>query len=413
MTFAGHIALRFLRSRRSRFVNLITVIAVLGIGLGVMVLGVTLAVMNGFRDQIQLSFVENMPMVTVLTHDPRGFEDIPALLERLEGIDGVEAAAPFLRNEGVLTQHRGRTRNKAVVVWGIDPARQDRVTPISSNIQPEFQGFDTSHLLDGGQRPGVVLGVELAATLYAGLGDVITLTVPTNTSGSLEEIEGRSVELRVVGVLTSGMFEFDQTFAYVGLDALRDLLGREGADGIGIRVTEMMRASQVARELEDRLGPPFWANDWISLNSQLFEWIQMEKVMMFLLLLLISLVASFGVVAILTMTVRDRQHDIGVFLSLGVPRRTVTGIFVALGMMLGCLGTLAGTVAGLLLCWALDAYGFALPGDVYFVDTLPVHVKALDVSLVALVSLAMSFLATLLPSWLASRFPPAEVLRHE
>jgi lipoprotein-releasing system permease protein len=414
MGFIGYIASRFLRSRRSRFLSLITVYAGLGITISVMVLNVTLAVMNGFRDQIQLKFVENMPMVTVM--NSRGLEDLDDLVRRIEDFPGVSAASPFIRSETVLTLERipGKAVHRGAVMWGVVPERQERVTPFGVNISPPFEGFATDHLPGGGTEiPGVVLGVELAAGLRALVGDVVALHAPRRIGPGEYGTETR--EFLVVGVLESGMYEFDVSFAYVDLHVAQELFDLPGsATGIGVRVRDMMRAPQIAEGLEQDLGyPPYYANDWISLNQQLFEWIQMEKALMFLLLCFLSLVASFTIVAILTVMVRDRQRDIGIFMSLGVSRQTLVGIFVQLGMVIGSVGTALGSGLGLILILVVDRVGIPLPGDVLFVNTLPVHAKLTDFLLVGGVSLLLTFLATLLPSRLAARLTPVEVLRYE
>jgi lipoprotein-releasing system permease protein len=416
MGFTSTVALRFLRSRRSRFVSLITIIAVLSITIGVMVLNVTLAVMNGFRDQIQLKFVENMPMVTVIA-PYSGFKDLDQVVARTLRVPGVLAASPFLRKEGVVTLERlpGQPRHRGIILWGIDPQRQEQVTPLSKSIDPPFHGFSTEGLVGApAGTPGIVLGQALAEGLRGGLGDVVTVTVARG-SGGLGQFKSESREFQVVGLLSSGMYDFDSAFGYIDLAAAQNLFQMPGgADGIGARVREMMRAAEVGTAIEDSLGaPPYFTNNWISMNSQLFDWIRMEKTMMFLLLSLITLVASFSVVAILTMMVRDRQRDIGILMSIGVSKARLVGIFVQLGMLLGLGGVVTGTAFGYCICRILDAVGLPLPGDVYFVNTLPVHMKLGDFSLVASVTLGMSFLATLLPSWLASRFTPVEVLRYE
>jgi lipoprotein-releasing system permease protein len=418
MRFGTYVALRFLRSRRSRFVSLITIIAVLGITIGVVVLNVTLAVMNGFRDQIQLTFVENMPMVTVLDRSPEGLRNLDEVTDEVEAVDGVVAASPFIRSPIIVTLERvaGRPRHKAGIAWGIRAEQQDRVTPISKSITPPFAGFSTEKLLGGADDlPGIVLGSELGAGLYAAVGDIVMVTAPRNISGQLDKVSGASMEFMVVGLLATGMYEFDNTFVYMDLGVAQQLFERgDSADGIGVRVQNMMRAPEVGRRIEAALGsPPYFTNDWIALNQQLFDWIRMEKTLMFLLLLIITLVAVFCMVAILMMMVRDRQRDIGIFLSLGASRVGLLTVFVQLGMVIGATGVVAGTALGLLICFLLNTVGLPLPADIYFVDQLPVHVKTVDVGLIAVVALGMTFLATLVPSWMASRLPPVEVLRYE
>jgi lipoprotein-releasing system permease protein len=414
MSFTHYVSGRFLRSRGSRFLSLISIFAGLGIVLGVMVLDVTLAVMNGFRDQIQMKFVENMPMVSVM--DRRGFDDLETTIQELRDDPEVMGAAPFIRSEAAITHERvpGNEITRGGVVWGIDPQNQGDVTSFEENVRPGFSSFRTVGQIGGGEDvPGVVLGAELAGGMRALVGDIIAIHAPRKTA--MGNYESTTQEFLVIGIFESGMYEFDLSFAYIDIEVARELFERPGgADGIGVRLTDMMRAPQFAERIEQELGyPRFYANDWISLNSQLFEWIQMEKALMFLLLLFLVLIASFNVVAILTMMVRDRARDIGILMSLGASNRKLTRIFVRLGMVIGVVGTVVGSGAGLMVVILLDQLGFPLPGDVLFVDTLPVHAKVGDFALVASATLFLTFLATLLPAWLATRYTPVEVLRHE
>ncbi len=425
MQFSTFIALRYLRTQRSRFISVITVIAVLGITLGVMVLDTTLAVMNGFQDQVQFTFVENMPMVTVMTQAPSGMTDPEGIIRRVKELSFVEGAAPYIRKEALLTYERfgGRTKDRPCVIWGVDPKRQGEVTKALDSVRPAFSGFGTEGFVgvEPG-TPGIVLGDMLARSLRAGVGDRLTLTTVRKRGGS-REYEGHSVDVAVVGIFKSGMYQFDDVFAYMDIQDVRRIFVMVGAaDGIGIKVDRMMSAPAYADSIAHLLGLPYFTNDWISLNSTLFRWIRIEKVLMFVLLSMITMVATFMVVAILLMMVRDRQRDIGVFLSLGVRKTQLVGIFMQLGMIIGASGVILGTGLGYLLCRFLDSQGLWVlvrklglpsPGDVYFVDTLPVHMMAGDFVLVGGVTLLMCLAATILPSWFAARYTPVEVLRYE
>lgn len=423
MGLVAHVSDRFLRSRGSRLLSLISLFAGLGIMLGVAILCVTLAVMNGFRDQIQLKFVENMPMVTVL--NSRGFgtfegqASVEETVAQLEAMDVVLGAAPYTRNELVVTHDRplGGPVNRGAVLWGIDPDRQGGVTRFESVVEPDFIGFDTAHLIGGGEDvPGIVLGVELAYGLGARTGSRVAVHAPRKVGTGVADYETASFECIVVGILDSGMYEFDVAFAYVDIEAARAMFARPGgADGIGVRIADMMRAPEIADGIAGRLrGNDFFhVNDWINLNGQLFEWIRFEKALMFLLLTFLILIASFNVVAILITLVRDRARDIAILSALGATRKQVVGVFLRLGLVIGAVGTSAGIVLGLVAIFALDRYGFPLPGDVLFVDTLPVHPSFADFVLVGGISMLLTFLATLLPSWLATRVLPVEVLRND
>jgi lipoprotein-releasing system permease protein len=425
MAFASFIARRYLRSQRSSFLSAITVIAILGIGLGVMVLDTTLAVMNGFQYQVQHTFVENMPMVTVMSQAPAGFPDVESMVERLAARPEVLGASPYIRKEALLTYERfgGRTKEKPCVIWGVDPVRQRMVTTALDSVVPPLQDFSTEGFtgIEPG-TPGIVLGRMLARSLRAGVGDRLTLTTVRKVGGP-REYEGHSFDIAVVGIFESGMYQFDEVFAYMDIEDVRELfVVVGGADGIGLKVDDMMQAPKYAEAIGEELGVPYFTNDWISLNSALFNWIRVEKVLMFVLLSLITLVASFMVVAILLMMVRDRQRDIGVFLSLGVRKDQLVGIFMQLGIMIGGAGVLLGTLGGYLLSLFLDSEGLWVlaeklglpsPSEVYFVDKLPVHMQLGDFVLVGAVTLGVCLLMTLVPSWFATRFTPVEVLRYE
>lgn len=425
MAFSSYIARRYLRTNRSRFVSVITIIAILGIGLGVMVLDTTLAVMNGFEAQVQHTFVENMPMVTVMSQAPSGFPDVEAMVSRLAARPEVLGASPYIRKEALLTYERfgGRTQDRPCVIWGVDPERQRTVTTALDSVLPPFIDFSTDGFagVEPG-TPGIILGRMLARSLRAGVGDRLTLTT-VRKAGGPREYEGHSFDIAVVGISESGMYQFDEVFAYMDIEDVRALfvvIG--GADGIGLKVDQMMKAPQYAAAIEEELGRPYFTNDWISLNSALFSWIRVEKVLMFVLLSLITIVASFMVVAILLMMVRDRQRDIGVFLSLGVRKGQLVGIFMQLGLMIGGAGVLLGTLGGYLLSVFLDSEGLWVlaeklglpsPGEIYFVDKLPVDMQLGDFALVAAVTLGVCLVMTLIPSWFATRFTPVEVLRYE
>lgn len=415
MRFAAYIAGRYLRNRgRSRLVNRVTVTAVAGITLGVMVLDLTLAIMNGLHEELRRTFIENMPMVTVVTSKPSGFSDLGATVDRIGEVPGVIGVAPFVRQEVVVTS-RGRavpTQHRAGVVWGVDPDLQESVTPLSHLVHPRERALQG--LRGGRDFPGVVLGAELAASLYAGLGDTVTLTAPSGEL-DLQDMEAESRRFVVDGFLDTGLYDFDARFVYMPLAEARDFFGYppQGATGIGVAVADMMRAPEVADAIETALGPyAFHCNDWIDLNRNLFQWVSVEKVLMFLLLGLVILVAAFNIVGILTMMVGERRREIGIMLSMGARRRQIEGIFVLDGLFVGAVGTLLGSLLGYLGYLYLDRVGIAVPGDVYFVDHVPVVAQATDFLLVGAVAMGITLLATLLPSAEAARLRPMDIIRY-
>jgi lipoprotein-releasing system permease protein len=415
MRFALHIAGRYLHGRRrSRLVNRVTVTAVAGIAIGVMVLDLTLAIMNGLHEELRSTFVDNMPMVTVVTSRPEGFGDLGATLDTIGAVPGVTGVAPFIRQEVVATANRRGlpAQHRAVVAWGIEPDLQESVTPLSALMLP--QEASMTALRGGGGVPGVVLGIQLAESMYAGLGDTIVITAPRGEI-NFEKMDAESRRFVVRGFLETGLYDFDARFLYMPLGAAREFFGYgpDGASAVGVRTADMMTAPEVADRIETALGP--WdhhCNDWIELNSNLFQWVRIEKIMMFLLLGLVILVAAFNIVGILTMMVGERRREIGILLAMGARRRQIMGIFLINGLYVGVLGTAVGTLLGWLGYLYLDRVGIALPGDVYFVDRVPVIAQTGDILLVAGVALGITLLATLLPSFEASRLRPMEIIRY-
>ncbi len=414
MRFPLYIARRYLASRRhSRFLNRVSLIAVVGIVLGVTVLDLTLAIMTGFHAELRRTFVDNMPMVTVTSNLPEGFTNLGGAMDSIGAVPGVTGVAPFVRQEAIVTvrERGGQAINRAAVVWGIDPDLQESVTPLRQHLLP--RGVALAGLRARGETPSIVLGAELATSLYAGLGDTVLVTAPSG-SLELENLRGQTRRFVVAGFLDSGMYEFDSRFAYVALDVARAFFGYppQGATGLGVKLADMMAAPRIGRLIEQRLGAfRYHATDWIALNQNLFKWIRIEKVVMFLLLALIVLVAAFNIIGILTMMVGERSREIGILLAMGARPAQVQGVFMLEGIALGAAGTAIGSLLGYLGYLYLDRVGVRLPGDVYFIDRVPVVAQAGDFLGVAAVGLAITILATLAPSREAARLKPMEIIR--
>jgi lipoprotein-releasing system permease protein len=413
MEFPAYIARRYLRSRRhSRFLSRGGVTAIAGIAIGVAVLNVTLAIMNGFHSEMRRTFVENMPMVSVITSSPAGFGDLAAVLATVAADEEVAAATPVIRQEAILSAELGlgRLRHRGVVVWGVDPAGIDAVQPLREYLLP---GPEVLEALDGPGVPRIILGADLANSLYAARGDTVTVTAP---SGELDPADLRAESRRfvVAGFFETGMYEFDSRFVYIGLGPARDFFGYgpQGATLVAVKVRDLMRADRVADRLDGVLGHEFYATDWKALNKNLFHWIKLEKIIMALLLGMIILIAGFNIIGILTMMVGERRREIGILLAMGTSRARIMGIFLLSGTWLGMIGVGIGSVVGLAAIWALGRFGIALPGDVYFVETVPVLLQWGDFILVGALSVLMALLAGLWPSWEASNLRPMDIIRY-
>jgi lipoprotein-releasing system permease protein len=414
MRFALHIARRYLRSpRKSRLLSRVPVIAVAGITLGVMVLNLTLAIMNGLHAELRRSFVDTMPMITITTSDPAGFADLQGTLATVLADPEVTGAAAYVRQEVIVTRPRslGPTRNRGAIAWGVDPQRIDTVQPFSRQLVPGPEAL--AALRQTGGTPRILLGIELGMGLFSAVGDTVLVTAPRGEL-SLDKIEAESRRFVVAGYLDSGTYEFDSRFAYLNLEDARSLFGYEarGAGLIGARVDDIMRADVAARRLEAELGPSYSATDWMALNANLFHWVQVEKVMMGVLLALIVLVASFNIIGILTMMVGERTREIGILLAMGASRPQIQGVFLLNGLWLGINGILMGSLLGWLGTQYLIRFGIKIPGDVYILDHVPCIAEWPDFLIVAGVALGITVLATLVPSREASRLDPVEIIRY-
>jgi len=413
MGFSTHIARRYLRSRRhSRFLSRGSITSITSIAIGVFVMNVSLAVMNGFSSQMHQTFVENLPMVSVLTSNPMGFDDLGNSMDVIGEDQDVLGVAPLIRQETLITSSRsfGNPRHQAGVVWGVDPDLVDTVQPLSSHLNPDPMIL---HTLSDGKVPRIILGSDIANSLYASLGDTVVVTAP-DAAIDLNQLKSESRKFVVTGFVSTGMADFDARFAYIHLDVARDFFGYgpNGASLISVKVKDPMLANFVGDRLEDSLGSGFYAVDWMALNANLFEWMKLEKIIMILLLGMIILIAGFNIVGILTMMVGERGREIGILISMGARRAQIMRVFLLNGFWLGVVGTFFGCIAGLSGIFLLETYGISLPGDVYFVDQVPVLLKWGDFFLVASISLVVSILAGLWPSWEASNLKPVDLIRY-
>jgi lipoprotein-releasing system permease protein len=298
------------------------------------------------------------------------------------------------------------------VLRGVDTATVGDVTRLRLDLR--VGRLEDLHRVTEGGLPGAILGKELAGNLGVGAGDVIEVLVPGGTITPLGAFP-KTARFRVVGISESGMYEYDATFAYVDFEEAGRLLGMEGrATGVEVKVKDIYAAAAVAQRIRTTLGYPFWAKDWMQSNRNLFSALKLEKVVMFVILVLIVMVAAFNIISTLIMVVMEKTKDIAVLMTLGATRRSIRRIFAIEGLIIGVAGTAAGTVLGALLCGLLQRYQFIrLPSDVYYISTLPVSLDVGTVLLVMASSILICFLATLYPAFQASRVDPAEAIRYE
>lgn len=413
MPYELWIGLRYTRSKRdNRFISFISMIAMLGIALGVAALITVLSVMNGFEAELQGRILGVVSDVVV---ERRG-EPLRAwqpLAARLRQQPGVLATAPYVQGQAMLSGHGAAV---GALLRGVDPALEDGVAQLSKSMLVGAVGD---------LRPGefgIFLGQSLAQNLGLRLGDKVTVITP---EGQVSPI-GVSPRLRrftVQGIFSVGMYEYDSALAYVHIqDAGRLFSLGDGVSGLRLKLADAFAAPALAARLQVQIGPRYLVQDWTQSHANFFRALKMEKMVMFIILLLIVAVAAFNIVSTLVMVVTDKRADIAILRTLGARPRSITRIFMVQGAMIGIVGTALGVLGGVLLAInvpsivpaieALFGTQFLSP-DVYFISEVPSRLEWGDVWRITIASLAMSWLATIYPARRAARTDPVEALRYE
>jgi lipoprotein-releasing system permease protein len=413
--FEWQIGWRYTRAgrggRRNGFISFISAISVLGIALGVAALIIVLSVMNGFQKEVRDRMLNVVAHVEVMDATGGALPDWKATAARAAEDPRVIGAAPFVVAQALL----GRGEElRGAVVRGIDPAEEGKVTDLARDSAPLLAQL----------RPGewnIVLGAELARLLGAGIGDKVTIVSP-NGQTTPAGVVPRLRQFTLVGTFSAGHYEYDSALALIHVDDAARLFRVEGPMGVQLRLANVMDARLAGTELQNRLGPDVFVRDWTRINRNWYDAVQIEKRLMGIILTLIVAVAAFNLVSTLVMTVTDKRADIAILRTLGASPRSIMGIFMVQGATAGVIGTLSGCGLGLLIAYNVDvivpaierALGVAfLPGSIYLISRMPSEPMASDIVPVLVTSLVLAFVATIYPSWRASRVNPAEALRYE
>jgi len=370
---------------------------------------VVLSVMSGFEDDLKTKILGTNAHMIILQHGSpmRHYGEV---MQRVQNTPGIVALTPFILSQAMLTSE---TNVQGVVLRGIDAQTAGRVINIEK-ILKKGSMEDLKQNDPVSNHPGIFIGKELARSLGVLQGETVVVVSPV---GALTPLGGGPLmkKFRVAGIFESGMYEYDTSLAYISLENAQKFLGMEGTvTGIEIRVENIYGVKKVGEGVRKALGFPFWTKDWMEMNRSLFAALKLERTVMFIILVLIVLVAAFGIVSSLIMVVMEKNKDIAVLKSMGATSQSIMRIFVLEGLIIGLAGTILGLIGGYGICLLLAEYQFiSLPRDVYYISRLPVKINGLDFFLVALAAMGISFLATLYPSWQASRLDPAEALRYE
>ena len=399
-------------SGRNGFISFISGVSMLGIALGVAALIIVLSVMNGFQKEVRDRMLSVVSHIELYAPMGEGLSDTQALMQKVKQHSAVVGAAPFVAQQALLA--RGEDMRGAMV-RGIDPNTEAQVSDFILEIPNS-----TRESLQAGSF-NVVLGAEFARSMGVQKGDRITLVAPSGQvtpAGVLPRLK----QLTVAGVFDSGHYEYDANMALLNIDDAQRIFRLEAPSGVRLKIKDSQQARRVAAELAMQLGPDVIVRDWTRQNRTWFAAVQVEKRMMFIILTLIVAVAAFNLVTTLVMTVTDKRADIAILRTLGASPQSIMKIFIVQGATVGVLGTLSGLLLGLCVAFNIDVIVPAiehlvgasfLPQDIYLISRMPSDPQAADIWPIALISLALAFMATIYPSWRASRINPAEALRYE
>jgi lipoprotein-releasing system permease protein len=428
LSYEFTVGLRYLRAKRKEgFISLITVISIFGVGIGVMTLNIVLAVMTGFEEDLRDRILGFNPHIMVVSYAGT-IDDIDRVADEIRATAGVVAATPLVYGQAMLSTGHSVS---GVVVRGVPPTKLEAAVDLRAHLTAgTIEGLgapfevaidERGEVVDdapGDTRTvtlnGIILGEELARQLGVGLGDPVSVVSPLGTPSPVGMVP-KVKRFAVAGTFDSGMFEYDASLIYMGLaDAQRFFGLGDKVTGVEIRVADIYHSQDVARALERTLGTPFRARDWMEVNRNLFLAFRLEKVVYFIVLTLIVLVAAFNIVSTLIMVVMEKRKDIAILKSMGATNPSIARIFMLKGLIVGVVGTALGVVGGYAGCWALARYQFIeLPKDVFYVSTLPVRVYGENFATVALVSVVICLLATIYPARQAAGLAPVEVIRYE
>ncbi len=404
--FELHVALRYLLARRKQaFMSVISLISAIGVAVGVMALVIALALTTGLQQEVRDRLLGSNPHIYVWRMD--GFDDPAADIARLRQMPDVVGAAPVVLGKALISSPAGES---FITLKGVDPVLEPQVSDIEGAMR---SGSVEALAAAEGERDGILLGATLAGTLGVQVGDVVEVLTPQGTLSPMGMVPRRR-PLRVAGIFSLGLFEFDAQWGFVTLDVAMRLLDRSEIEYIQVRVRDLYEAPRIATTIPPQLGPEYGTEDWAQMNQSLFSALWIERVAISLTIGLIVVVGALNIIASLILLVMEKQRDIGILKTMGAARRSITLIFMLQGLIIGIVGTAAGAGGGFALSYLADRYQWIrIPMDVYQIAWVPFVVRPIDLVIVVAAAILICFVATIYPSRQAARLDPTQALRYE
>ena len=428
MSYELFVSIRHLSAKKSqKFISLNTWISIAGVGLGVMALIVVIAVMSGFSKDLRDKILGTNSHVVVSNMNRAMVENYDGILKKVRSVEGVIAAAPFIMNQVMLING---DRVSGIVVRGIDPEKEETVSDLGKNmVSGTVLDLKTKSSFSGKikgrekkNRAGIILGKELSRRLGVGVGDIVSMVSPVSRVTPVGLIP-RMKLFKVVGVFESGMYEYDANLSFILLKSAQKFFSmKNGVSGIEIRVADIEQAGNIASVIQKELGFPYLVRDWMQMNRNLFSALKLEKIVMFIILILIIFVAAFNIVSTLFMLVMEKAKEIAILKSMGASCSSIMKIYSYQGLLIGLVGTFLGCATGFVIVPNLNEivsfiesiFGIvAFPSDVYYLDRLPSKIQYMDSFLIIIFSVVICLVASLYPAWRASKLDLVDGLRYE
>lgn len=378
------IAKRHIARAGGAFRKTISFISIGGVSIGVCALIIVISVENGFHKNFKEKILANNPDIIIRKFNNQPIKEYKELIKKISKIDGIKNIYPFVYVKGIL---RSEDNQDGAILKGITDNR-------------EIINLD-------GKLNGIVLGKNLASNLSAFINDTITIFTYSNNIM-------RSKKVKISGIFDAGLYEYNSSIAYLPIKELQNILSIDGVSGIEIRLNNIYKAPEIAKTINKNLGYPYFATNWIELNTNLFSALKLERITFITLLLLIIIVACFGISAILTMLITQKTREIGVLRAMGATPLFIKKIFMTEGVLIGTIGTIIGTIIGLGICIFLSKYKIiSIPQEIYGISNLPVDMKIKDFIIIDFGVIFLSFISSLYPATKAAKIIPATAIRNE